>query len=409
MREYPAMPRSFAHLSDEAVVALVARSDQEALGELYDRFGRVAYGLALRVLRDDKLAEDAVQEGFLAAWRNADRFMPERAKASTWLLTLVHRRAVDLVRRRTPPRRAAAERASRRRLGRGRRVAAVRARARAGGAAQLPDQQREALELAYYGGFTSPSSREARTTRRYDQEQDVRGLARLRELLAEPNGESAWKPTPPRPDGGLRARRPRPDEAREYEAHLARCERCRDELARCRRPRRARVCTDAPAPPADCARASCSRRSASARTSCRCGRAGSRRSRAPRSPLRARRSRSASGRRRCTASSTGSDAARRACSAIPPRQRNDLVRDRGHARRRPNGEAALVVQALDPAPTGKTYEAWVAPAAAPAGGHASTAARRQPSRSTARATGATRARHRGEARRRPTPDAASLS
>src|SRR5881227_4350068 len=93
------MPRDLAHLSDEALVALVARSDEVALGELYDRFGRVAYGLARRVLRDDKLAEDAVQEAFLAAWRNADRFMPERAKASTWLLTLVHRRAVDLVRR----------------------------------------------------------------------------------------------------------------------------------------------------------------------------------------------------------------------------------------------------------------------------------------------------------------------
>ena len=93
------MPRSFAHLSDEAVVALLARSDESALAELYDRFGRVAYGLALRVLRDERLAEDAVQEGFLAAWRNADRFMPERGKASTWLLTLVHRRAVDLVRR----------------------------------------------------------------------------------------------------------------------------------------------------------------------------------------------------------------------------------------------------------------------------------------------------------------------
>src|SRR3954454_19233147 len=91
--------RSFAHLSDEAVVALLARSDESALAELYDRFGRVAYGLALRILRDDKLAEDAVQEGFLTAWRNADRFMPERGKASTWLLTLVHRRSVDLVRR----------------------------------------------------------------------------------------------------------------------------------------------------------------------------------------------------------------------------------------------------------------------------------------------------------------------
>src|SRR6266516_3844999 len=93
------MARAFAHLSDEAIVALVARSDESALAELYDRFGRVAYGVALRVLRDEKLAEDAVQEGFVAAWRNADRFMPERAKASTWLLTLVHRRSVDLVRR----------------------------------------------------------------------------------------------------------------------------------------------------------------------------------------------------------------------------------------------------------------------------------------------------------------------
>src|SRR5919201_5162430 len=91
--------RTSAHLSDEAVVALVARSDQDALAELYDRFGRVAYGLAFRILRDRALAEDAVQEGFMTAWRRADTFMPERAKASTWLLTLVHRRAVDLVRR----------------------------------------------------------------------------------------------------------------------------------------------------------------------------------------------------------------------------------------------------------------------------------------------------------------------
>src|SRR5436309_8370937 len=95
----PPMPRDLAHLSDEALVALVARSDETALAELYDRFGRVAYGLARRILRDDALAEDAVQESFLAAWRSASRFVPERAKASTWLLTLVHRRAVDLVRR----------------------------------------------------------------------------------------------------------------------------------------------------------------------------------------------------------------------------------------------------------------------------------------------------------------------
>src|SRR5207253_781799 len=81
------MTRTFAHLSDEAVVAMLARSDESALAELYDRFGRVAYGLALRILRDERLAEDAVQEGFLAAWRNADRFIPERGKASTWMFT----------------------------------------------------------------------------------------------------------------------------------------------------------------------------------------------------------------------------------------------------------------------------------------------------------------------------------
>ena len=97
----PSLPvaRDLAHLSDEAVVALAARSEEAALAELYDRFGRVAYGLALRILRDPALAEDAVQEGFLAVWRNAQRFVPERAKASTWILTLVHRRAVDIVRR----------------------------------------------------------------------------------------------------------------------------------------------------------------------------------------------------------------------------------------------------------------------------------------------------------------------
>src|SRR5207244_9054645 len=89
-----AVNRQLAHLSDEALVALAARSEQSALAELYDRYGRTAYGLALRVLRDQALAEDAVQEAFLTAWRTASRFMPDRGKPSTGILTLVHRRAV---------------------------------------------------------------------------------------------------------------------------------------------------------------------------------------------------------------------------------------------------------------------------------------------------------------------------
>ena len=93
------MPPPLANLSDEALLSLVARSDEEALAELYDRFGRPAYALAVRILRDTGLAQDAVQDAFLAAWRTAAGFDPRRGTASTWLMTLVHRRAVDVVRR----------------------------------------------------------------------------------------------------------------------------------------------------------------------------------------------------------------------------------------------------------------------------------------------------------------------
>ena len=132
------------HLSDEALVALVARGDESALGELYDRVGRVAYGIAYRILRDDRLAEDAVQEGFLAVWRSAAAFRAERAKASTWIVTLVHRRAVDIVRReerrRAEPLESESRADARRpdRVGRGRRLARLRARARAGRAPRAP-------------------------------------------------------------------------------------------------------------------------------------------------------------------------------------------------------------------------------------------------------------------------------
>jgi RNA polymerase sigma factor (sigma-70 family) len=195
------MPRSFAHLSDEAVVALLGRSDEQALAELYDRFGRVAYGLALRVLRDEALAEDAVQDAFLTAWRTADRFMPERGKASTWLLTLVHRRAVDLVRRedrrraepietaREPAAEGSADEAVWLRYERERVQLALRS---------LPDQQREAIELAYYGGFSQSELAE-----RLGQpvgtikSRMFAGLGRLRDLLAEPSPrENSWKSTP---------------------------------------------------------------------------------------------------------------------------------------------------------------------------------------------------------------------
>jgi RNA polymerase sigma-70 factor, ECF subfamily len=189
--------RDLAHLSDEAVVALTARSDDVALAELYDRYGRAAYGLAFRVLRDDALAEDAVQEAFLAVWRGASRFIPERAKASTWIMTLVHRRAVDLVRR-EERRRAdplpelelesgepSAADIVWLRLERERVQAALR---------QLPDQQREAIELAYYGGFTqSELAERLGEPLGTIKSRMFTGLSRLRELLDNSTDEDSWK------------------------------------------------------------------------------------------------------------------------------------------------------------------------------------------------------------------------
>ena len=194
----PDVNRDLAHLSDEALVLLAARSEEHALAELYDRYGRTAYGLALRILRDEALAEDAVQEGFLAVWRTASRFVPERGKASTWILTLVHRRAVDVVRREqrrradtldeaVEPSGSSVDEEAWLRLQRERVQHALR---------QLPDQQREALELAYYGGFTQSELAE-----RLGQplgtikSRMFAGLSRLRELLGDPGLETAWTST----------------------------------------------------------------------------------------------------------------------------------------------------------------------------------------------------------------------
>ena len=84
---------------DPDLVVACSNGDQHALGALYDRYGKRAYGLAFRVLRDSALAEEAVQDAFLTVWRQAAKYDRARGTASTWILTLVHRRAVDLVRR----------------------------------------------------------------------------------------------------------------------------------------------------------------------------------------------------------------------------------------------------------------------------------------------------------------------
>lgn len=148
--------------SDERLVQRIAAGGPEAIEQIYDRYCRPAYSLARRICGDDGIAEDVVQEAFLALWRDPQRFDAARGKFGSWLLTLVHHKAVDAVRRESAIRRRTvpatdggdewnappgpgADQAA---LGS---VVAGQVRDALG---RLPDEQRQALALAYYGGYT---------------------------------------------------------------------------------------------------------------------------------------------------------------------------------------------------------------------------------------------------------------
>lgn len=135
------------------------RGDQASFAQLYDATAARVFGLALRVVRDRAQAEEVAQEAFLEVWRTAGRFDPDRGSPLSWLLTITHRKAVDRVR--------SAESATRRDSTyhlRNQPVehdstaeaaqASLEARRVRGALAHLTDVQREAVTLAYLGGYT---------------------------------------------------------------------------------------------------------------------------------------------------------------------------------------------------------------------------------------------------------------
>lgn len=151
--------RDLLHCSDEALVARIARGDEAAFAELYDRLGSLAYSLAVRILRNPSLAEEATQEAFVAVWRNAARFDARRGSARSWVLLQVRARSIDRVRHEerrggqneqvdaellesvgARPDDEAWSRLERERL-----EAAL---------ATIPDRERELIELAYFEGYT---------------------------------------------------------------------------------------------------------------------------------------------------------------------------------------------------------------------------------------------------------------
>jgi RNA polymerase sigma factor (sigma-70 family) len=145
--------------ADRAVLVRLADGELDALEELYDRYKTMAYSIAYRITNDATLAEDVVQEAFLGVWRNASRYMDDRGSVKTWLLSIVHHRAIDAIRRRRPtselpestdvPPAALTLPDVWAEVSAGLDAATVR-----GALASLSDVQREAIELAYFGGLT---------------------------------------------------------------------------------------------------------------------------------------------------------------------------------------------------------------------------------------------------------------
>ena len=86
-------------LSDNELLSLIARNDKEALGELYDRYARSVYSLAFKIVGDRVVSEEIAQEVFISAWQKAHTFNPSLGKASTWLLSIAHHKAIDHKRR----------------------------------------------------------------------------------------------------------------------------------------------------------------------------------------------------------------------------------------------------------------------------------------------------------------------
>jgi RNA polymerase sigma factor (sigma-70 family) len=143
---------------DAALLARIRERDERAVAELYARYGGPLYGLAHQVTRSERFAEDVVQEVFVAVWKDASRFDPSRGAVGPWLFSLARHKAIDLVRREANVRKHTAEvdlsfeeapddvdREAWQNMRRDRVRAAV---------AELPDIQREALELAFFAGLT---------------------------------------------------------------------------------------------------------------------------------------------------------------------------------------------------------------------------------------------------------------
>lgn len=167
MQPAPSTP-NFRAAEEKKLVARLAKGDQEALSQLYDRYASMLLALAIRVVGNYAEGEEVVQEVLLQAWRQAERYKPERSSVSTWLVMMTRSRAIDRIRSRKVVDRThtAAQREESRvhESPEGARNVlhqerALRLRSEL---SRLPDEQRQVLELAFFSGLTQREIAEQR-------------------------------------------------------------------------------------------------------------------------------------------------------------------------------------------------------------------------------------------------------
>jgi RNA polymerase sigma-70 factor, ECF subfamily len=188
----------YSRFDDTTLLRLMARSNPEALSELYDRYNRLIYGLSLQATGEQASAEEVTQDTFLRAWENAGAYQSEKGKVSTWLASIARNRSIDLLRRKQARRENSQvsldelpafaltddENVEKKvdRLSIQRRVRQV--------LAQLPADQRETLALAYFRGMTHEQIAKALDQPLGTVKTRIRlGMQKLRQFLQEEMAE----------------------------------------------------------------------------------------------------------------------------------------------------------------------------------------------------------------------------
>ncbi len=190
----PMRPPTDAESRQAELIRGVAQGDDRALASLYDATSRTVYGLLLRILSDPSAAEEVLLDVYAQVWRQAASYCPERGRPLAWLTTIARSRAIDRVRRsrheqqHAVPLDEATRAAGGESVEEGVRVGEVRAVVRAALDALVPEQ-REVIELAYYGGMSHSEIAAARGLPLGTVKTRTRlGMMRLREML-----KPAWE------------------------------------------------------------------------------------------------------------------------------------------------------------------------------------------------------------------------